>query len=81
MRRGDRNVALAHAARARAWRGAHAALAFLLLNAVALTAVAILGDGFPSLHRHLIGARYAADLALALIAYGGYRWLRDRLRR
>ena len=69
-------LGLARAAFLRTWRGAHAALAFLLLNAVVLVIAGVLGDGLLTLHRHLIGARFSLDLGLALVAYAIYRRLR-----
>ena len=70
-------VGLVRAARGRDWCGPHAALAFLLLNAAVLLIACVLGDGLPSLHRHLIGVRFSVDLALALVVYGAYRRWRD----
>lgn len=69
-------LGLARAAYARSWRGEDAALLFLLLNAVVLLVASVLGDGFPSLHRHAIGARFSLDLALAVILYAAYCRLR-----
>lgn len=76
-------VALARAALARRWGGAHAALSFLLLNAVVLVIASVLGDGFFGLPRHLMGVRFSLDLGLALILYGvgrrgGETWARRR---
>jgi len=71
-------VTLIGAAARRTWRGAHAALAFLLLNAALLVPASILGDGLFGLPRHLIAARFCLDLALALILYGGWCALRRR---
>ncbi|MBX3023542.1 hypothetical protein KF840_01390 [bacterium] len=69
-------LALARAALARRWDGRHAALSFLFMNAVVLVIASVLGDGFFGLPRHLMGARFSIDLALALILYG--IWLRLR---
>lgn len=65
-------VALTRAAWHRRWRGAHAALLFLLLNAAAIVVLSVLGDGFFGLPRHLMAARFSIDLALAIVMYGAF---------
>ncbi|MGH7789010.1 MAG: hypothetical protein ACRERC_19215 [Candidatus Binatia bacterium] len=72
-------AALLGAAVQRTWRGAHAALTFLLLNAALVVVASLLGDGQFGLSRHVTAARYCLDLALALILYGGWSALRRRL--
>lgn len=69
---------------ARAWSGGWNSLdtvsLFLLAWFVAQCAVAVLGDGFVSLHQHLLGARLAFDLLLVLLASRGLAFLAGRLR-
>ncbi|HKV11943.1 MAG TPA: hypothetical protein VJ725_27610 [Thermoanaerobaculia bacterium] len=68
---------------ARAWRGTWSSLdtasLFLLAWLVAQCAVTVLGDGFVSLHQHLLGARLAFDLLLVLLASRGLSFLAGRL--
>lgn len=71
-------LAIAVAAHARGWSGVPAAMTFLLLNAAWLVVASVLGDGYFGLRRHTMGTRYCLDLALAIVLYEAYGWLRDR---
>lgn len=62
-------TALLRAAWTHDWHGEHAALAFLLLNAITVLVASLLGDGFFALPRHSMGTRFSLDLALALVLY------------
>lgn len=78
-------VAMIAALVVRAWRGMWSSLdtasLFLLAWLVAQCAVTVLGDGFVSLHQHLLGARLAFDLLLVLLASRCLAFLTRRLMR
>jgi len=65
---------LSRVARRRELDASWGALAFLWLTIAAETASAVLGDGFFGLWRHVIVARFALDIALAIIIARLLEW-------
>jgi hypothetical protein len=53
------------------WNAGDLGLALLVAWLGAQAGVAVLGEGFVNLHQHLLGARLALDLCLALVAVRG----------